>query len=171
MKYRLMGGSLYAEGNRTPAAVLKYDMFSNEKRIYDQSGALAYKADIINEGSGSVKQKKYVLRNLSGVPVITACPGYAEDEDPDIYGWPVARLPRTDHAKLTYKGENYTLIMQNSQYYVMNDDTERPVVSVIHRGIGGGWNIESSRSFSPEILLAVFVFCRNIESENELIIV
>ncbi|MBR3357997.1 MAG: hypothetical protein IKG46_09260 [Solobacterium sp.] len=171
MNYRLMSGNLYAEGNKTPAASLKYDMFSNEKRIYDRAGQLVYTADIVNEGTGSVRQKKYVLRSLQGVPVITAYPGYAEAEDPEIYGWPLARLPKTDHADLKIKGEDYTLIMQNSQYYVMNDESEKPAVSVIHRGIGGGWNIETSLDLTPEILLAVFVFCRNIESENELIIV
>ena len=125
MKYRLTGGSLYAEGSKTPAASLKYDMFSSEKRIFDRSGALIYKADIVSEGSGSVRQKKYVLYNSRGVPVITAYPGYAEAEDPDVYGWPIARLPKTDHADLKIKGEDFTLIMQNSQYYVMNDEKER----------------------------------------------
>lgn len=171
MKYRLMGGSLYAEGSKTPEASLKYDMFSTVKRIFDRSGTLLYTADTFNSSPDNSKQKRYVLTNTAGVPVITAYPGYAENEDPDLVGRPAARLPRTDHAKLQIKGENYTLIMQNSQNYVMKDESGSPVLSVIHRGIRGGWNLETMHDFSPEILAAIFVFCRNIESENELIIV
>ena len=166
-----MGGILYSEGNKVPEASLKYDMFSNEKKIYDRDGKLAFKTEIVNVGSSNVKEKKYVLMNSAGVPVGTAYPEYAEGEDPDNVGWPVAWLPVTDHAKFRYKGEDFTLIRQNSQYYVLNDETQKPAVSVVHRGITGGWNLEASRKFSPEILLAVFVFCRNIESENDLIIV
>ena len=99
--------------------------------------------------------------------MIEAVPGYAEGEDPEINGWPVSHMPRTDHACFDYNGESYRLVMLNSQNYTLYGKGGNTAVQIIHRGISGGWNIDAEDAFSPELLCGLFIFSKYLARENE----
>lgn len=45
------------------------------------------------------------------------------------------------------------------------------VLQIMHRGIAGGWTIDTVEKFQPQVICGLFMFCRYIEQENEFIIV
>lgn len=65
----------------------------------------------------------------------------------------------------------FSLNMYNSQYYVLRNTNGDDVLSILHKGTTGGWFFDDKQGFAPEILCAIFVFCRYMEQENELLIV
>lgn len=123
--------------------------------------------DPASEFSGDVRTRRYVLFDASGAELAAARPDYAAGDEPELVGWPVSHAPKVDHAKLQYKNEEYLLSMENSWRYLLSDPLGETVVEIRHRGLTGGWNIDSAAAFSPGLLCAVFIFCRYIERENE----
>lgn len=65
----------------------------------------------------------------------------------------------------------YVLTMHNSQNYSLMDTNDLEVLCIMHKGIAGGWMVESNCGFAPEIICGIFTFCRYIEQENEFLIV
>ncbi len=167
MKYILKSSVLYRED--TPAARIGRRLSTAERDIYVPEGMRIMHAHITDsaENTGDVRSRRYILEDLRDHTLIEAVPGYAREEDPEIYGWPLSHMPRCDHADLVITGRPYRLVMLNSQNYVLYGEDERAAVQIVHRGISGGWNIEADRLFSPALLCGLFVFCRYIESENE----
>ncbi|QRV22121.1 hypothetical protein I6K70_12195 [Lacrimispora saccharolytica] len=80
-------------------------------------------------------------------------------------------MPRVDSADLILQNLSAHLKMINSQNYLLSDGSGQGILSVMHRGGMGGWDLDSREEFSPEILCGIFVFCRYLEQENELIVV
>ena len=73
---------------------------------------------------------------------------------------------------LEKKGQqSYALVMHNSQNYGLKDPTGCTVVQIMHRGLCGGWNIDTDEAFSSGILCGIFAFCRYMEQENEFVVV
>lgn len=170
MKYIMKSGILYA--NEKITARLKGIFTGPEKKVYSADGSLAFQVDIRYLSippvkTGDVRFKEYVVFNTQGKECAVAKPDYAEGDDPAVAGWPVCRMPRADHAKLFMDGKEYQLIMQNSQNYTLSDPSGKTIVQIFHRGLAGGWNIEAPETFTPELLCAIFTFCRYIERENE----
>lgn len=121
--------------------------------------------------SGDVRFREYVLTSQVNNGIMIGKPGYADGDDPMVTGWPICRMPRVDHARISIGTKEYELIMHNSQNYVMRDHSGYVILQIIHRGLIGGWCLYDDHGFSPEILCGIFVFCRYIEQENELLIV
>ncbi len=167
MKYILKSSVLYRED--TPVARIGRKFSTAERDICSPDGTQMMRTRIVDsaENTGDVRSRRYILEDLRDHMVIEAVPGYAEDEDPKVYGWPLSHMPRTDHTDLKIKDQPYRLVMLNSQNYVLYGDDGKAAVQIVHRGISGGWNIEADRLFSPALLCGLFVFCRYIESENE----
>lgn len=176
MRYGIKSGALFSEENQIVLATIKSTLCGSEITIYASDGSVLLKADVRNscidqKASGGVRRKVYVLENQWGETAATGRPGYAEGDDPAVVGWPVHRLPRTDHAEILWEGRQWRLSMRSSRRYTLTDEENREVLSVRHKGVLGGWTLEDSFGFDCGMLCGLFIFCRYIEQENELMLV
>lgn len=174
MNYTMKSGILY-QGEKIMAR-LKSSVGGPEKSVFLADGTPILRTLIRNlnapaEKAGDVRFRQYVIFDEDGKECAVAKPDYAEGDDPEITGWPVCRLPKVDHAKFLYHGIEYTLSMKNSQNYSLKESSGKVVVEIFHRGLAGGWNIETGGFFTPEMLCGIFVFCRYMEHENEFLVV
>lgn len=174
MKYIMKAGALYSDDKIT--ARIKGVFTGSEKKIYSKNGMVVMQTDIVNldvppNESGNVRYRQYILSDVNGNKCAVASPDYAEDDDPAIVGWPICRMPRVDHAKIVIDGKEYLLVMQNNQNYSLSEKHGKMVVQILHRGLCGGWNIEATDNFTSEMICGIFVFCKYIEQENELLVV
>lgn len=175
MNYFIKSGTLYKreKENLSPAlAGIKNRLCGSEKQIYvGEKQFLTFMERTTGEHSRDACPKKYLLKNRNEEILMTGFPKYAEGEDPSVAGWPVYRMPRVDSADLILQNLSAHLKMINSQNYLLSDGSGQGILSVMHRGGMGGWDLDSREEFSPEILCGIFVFCLYLEQENELIVV
>lgn len=176
MQYMMKGGVIHSGQTLRALARIKGVLSGPDKSILGEEDGLRMRADIRypdgkREGSSDVRQKEYVLTGPEGSVVAVAHPDYAPGVGPGGDGLPVCRLPRVDHARIEMKGTDFMLTMHSSQRYTLEQDGGAEAVRITHRGIPGGWTIEDRVGFAPELLCGLFVFCRYIERENELLIV
>lgn len=175
MKYIMKAGTLYL--NDIVSARIKGSFAGPVKKIYSPNGDILMHTDIMQLESpksemGNVRCRRYILFDDSDNEYAVASPDYAEGDDPTVVGWPLCRMPRVDHAKVVIGKKEYLLFMQNNQNYSLSEISGETVVQVLHRGLIGGWNIESKKDeFSPKLLCGIFVFCKYIEQENEFLVV
>jgi hypothetical protein len=174
MKYTMRAGGLYLQERLT--ARIQGSFAGPDKKIVSADGSLLLQADICTlqhpaNREGDVRFREYRLLDAHAKSRAVAWPGYAREEDPDVVGWPICRVPRVDHAVLSMGGQNYLLHMNSSRNYQLKDQTGKVCVQILHRGLEGGWDIQADDAFSPEILCGIFVFCRYIEQENEWLLV
>lgn len=161
MKYTMMGGVLSL---REAVAARITGVFTGpEKQIFSPEGTLLLRADILGEDA-----RQYRLLDARGNEIARARLADAEDEESAGFGWPLQRMPRVDHARITLSKAEYCLTMKNSQNYVLEKPNGEAAATFFHRGLTGGWDIEAREALSPEILCGLFVFCRYMEQENEL---
>lgn len=176
MRYTLKSGILYLEPAHEALAKIKSALTGPVKRILRKDDALVLKADVrcpdaSRQYSGDARDREYVLLNGGGDIVASARPDYAEGETSDAAMRSIYRMPRVDHACLTIGDAAYVLTMHNSQRYTMADAQGRELLRVAHKGLAGGWQLEDEGGFSPEMLCGLFIFCRYIEQENEMLVV
>lgn len=176
MNYIMISGSLYDNHKNKMFVHIKSRFIGPAKKILSADGTLLLQTDICRTNTsdhiiGDVRCTKYVMQDGERNECAMARPNYAEEDDPAEVGWPINRLPKVDHAKVAMKGQEYCLVMQNSQNYTLADHTGNIVLRILHRGLIGGWNIEADDCFAPEIVCGIFLFCRYIEQENEFITV
>ncbi len=176
MRYIIKSGVLYRESDGKRLAGIRGSLTGPGKQICPEDSGNAWTADIFTpEASGvnrgDVRKKEYVLHDEKGCAAAAGRPGYKEDDDPDKTGWPLARLPRVDHADIRIGDVPFRLTMRSGGNYDLQDYAGESALSIVHRGISGGWNLETEQSFSPELLCGLFVFCRYIEHENEFLTV
>lgn len=175
MRYIIAGGTIYDETKTHIFAHIKGSFSGSEKTILSPDGICLLQSKIrksaSSEDTHTLQDTQYILLDRDGIPVAVATPGYAEGEDPDVNGWPINRMPRVDHAAVTLHTKKYTLVMQNSQNYILSDIDGRTILRIMHRGLAGGWNAETVESFSPDTVCGLFVFCRYIEQENEFLMI
>lgn len=174
MKYIMKAGNLYF--NNIMSARIKGAITGSGKKIYSANGSILLHTDIVNlevppNGMGNVRYRQYILFDGNGDTCAVANPDYAEGDDPTVAGWPLHRIPRVDHAKVVYDKNEYLLVMQNGQNYLLSDKCSKAVIQISHRGLAGGWNIEVMNDFAPEIICGIFIFCKYIEYENEFLVV
>lgn len=169
MNYTIQGGRLSASDSSTPLAVIKNEYFTRSREILSaKNEVLGHTSALNDDTDGNISHTTYSYCTAEGKELLHGEPHYAENEDPEYSGWPVARMPLVDHADVTLYDQPYELYMQNSQNYVLKDTEGHPAVQIMHRGIIGGWDIQTAKRFAPDILCALFVFCRYIEQENEM---
>ena len=177
MKYQLKAGILCQLTDKetlTPIASIKNKLCGAEKKIQVEQSV--YSTQIVSIESSQPKPKgscphQYVLLDEQQKIILQATPYYAEGEDPSISGWPLYRMPQVELAKLTIDGQTCLLQMLNVQNYRLTTNDQTVLAEVIHRGISGGWNINTYAKFSPEILCGLSIFCRYLEQESELMAV
>lgn len=176
MKYTIKAGVLYTNESQLALARIKSALLGPQRKILSIAGELLLTADIryLDESkasSGDVRNREYILADNSNQLIGSARPGYADGDDPDVVGWPICRMPRVDHADIVVNGEEYLLTMHNSQNYSLINTRSLEVLRIMHKGIAGGWMVESNYNFTLEIICGIFTFCRYIEQENEFLIV
>ncbi len=176
MRYILKSGNLYKDKNLTVLVKMKSTLIGPLKKIQKSTGELLLEASIryLDETkayTGDVRNREYTLIDHEGNLIASAFPKYAEGENPDKDGLSIYRMPRVDHAHITIGGTEYILIMHNSKHYTMKNLNNVEILRILHKGIAGGWILEDSYGFVPEVLCGLFAFCRYIEQENELLIV
>ena len=176
MRYTLKAGMLYKEDRQAPLIHMKGVFSGPEKIIYLPNEEQVLRTDIRNLPVPSGKRKdvrfrEYVMLDPNGRTIASGKPDYAEGDDPAVVGWPICRMPKVDHAAVTIDGKPYALVMHNSQNYGLKDPAGYTVVQIMHRGLCGGWNIDTDEAFSPGILCGIFAFCRYMEQENEFVVV
>ena len=173
MKYIMKAGTLYF--NNIVSARIEGSFTGSEKKIYSANGSLIMHTDVANlevppNETVNVCYRQYILFDSSGNKCAVANPDYAKGDAPTV-AWPLCRMPRVDHAKIVYDKNEYLLVMQNNQNYLLSDKSGKSVMQIFHRGTVGGWNIEAMDDFAPEIICGIFVFCKYIEKENEFLVV
>ena len=174
MKYIMKAGTLYF--NDIVSARIKGVFTGSKKRIYSPNGSVLMYTDIANlevppNEIRNVRYRQYTLFHSNGNKCAVANPDYAEGNAPTASGWPLCRMPRVDHAKVVFDKNEYLLLMQNNQNYILSDKFDKTVIQIFHRGLAGGWNIEVMNDFLPEMICGIFVFCKYIEQENEFLAV
>ena len=175
MQYTIKSGVLYNE-TQTALAKIKSALLGPKRKIFSITNETLLTADIryLDESkasSGDVRNREYILTGSENRLLGSARPGYADGDDPDVVGWPICRVPRVDHAHVSVGETEYVLTMHNSQNYSLMDTNDLEVLCIMHKGIAGGWMVESNCGFAPEIICGIFTFCRYIEQENEFLIV
>lgn len=173
MNYIMKSGYLSREQSSEVMARIKSTLTGSVKIITISEAE--YHTDIrrlnpLPERSGDVRFREYIFADHSNTRMLGR-PGYADGEDPLVNGWPICRMPRVDHARITIESEEYDLTMHNPQNYSMKDRTGYVILQIIHRGLTGGWQFHDDHGFAPEILCGIFAFCKYIEQENEFLIV
>ena len=176
MRYMMKSGILSNFDNEKKLAQIKSEFWGAKKTITlsDSDSLYQTNIDIMSaplERSGDVRYRVYILTNENDEVLLKGHPGYALEDDPDVVGWPVYRAPKVDHADVLIDGFNYLLVMNNSQNYVLKNDSGASVLQIMHQGISGGWIIETNETFDAPILCGLFIFCRYIEQENEFSVV
>ena len=174
MKYIMKAGTLYKQGEAL--AQIKGSLTGAEKKVFSMNGALLLQTDIRiikSPGSeaGNIRFRQYIMRDAKGEKYAVANPDYAKEANPAVVGWPICRMPKVDHAQILMGGVMYRLIMRNSQNYWMEKCAGERVIQIFHRGLIGGWDMETIGGFRPETICGIFIFCRYIERENEFLIV
>ena len=173
MKYIMKAGTLYF--NNIVSARIEGSFTGSEKKIYSANGSIIMHTDVANlevppNETVNVCYRQYILFDSSGNKCAVANPDYAKGDAPTV-AWPLCRMPRVDHAKIVYDKNEYLLVMQNDQNYLLSDKYGFYFIQIFHRGLAGGWDIKVMNDFSPEIICGIFVFCKYIEQENEFSIV
>ena len=176
MKYTIKAGVLYKNESQLALARIKSALLGPQRNIFSIEGKLLLTADVryLDESkasSGDVRNREYLLTDNENQLVGSARPGYADGDNPDVVGWPICRMPRVDHANVSIDEKKYILTMHNSQNYFLVDTNDSEALHIMHKGISGGWMVESNCGFTPEIICGIFIFCRYIEQENEFLIV
>lgn len=175
MQYTIKSGVLYNE-TQNALAKIKSALLGPQRNIFSIANETLLTVDIryLDESkasSGDVRNREYILTGSKSQLIGSARPGYADGDDPDVVGWPICRMPRVDHAHVSIGVTEYVLTMLNSQNYSLVNTNDSEVLRIMHKGIVGGWIVESNCDFAPDIICGIFTFCRYIEQENEFLIV
>lgn len=175
MKYVIKSGMLSSAREGKVFAEIKGALWEQKRKVFLGDPGIYFEAYVHSLPASpskisDVRFKTYIFNDNKGQIVMKAQPDYANDENPDIAGWPVCHAPRVDHANVVIGKIKYLLIMHNSQNYTLIDNRNNTLIQIIHRGISGGWLIEDCGNFTYEIICGLFIFCRYIEQENEFII-
>ena len=123
MKYIMKAGTLYF--NNIVSARIEGSFTGSEKKIYSANGSIIMHTDVANlevppNETVNVCYRQYILFDSSGNKCAVANPDYAKGDAPTVV-WPLCRMPRVDHAKIVYDKNEYLLVMQNDQNYLLSE--------------------------------------------------
>lgn len=166
----MKGGVLYRREDE-PACKIGGSLCGS-RRIICQ-GNTQYQAWVrpLESAEEGTSGREYCLQAPQGQLVMRAVPHYRPGEDPAQAGWPLNRTPVVDRADLVWQKRHYSLEMVSCENYLLKNARGDVALCVMHRGVSGGWRMECSPEFQPWAICAVFVFCRYLEQENQMITV
>lgn len=174
MDFLIKSGTLYwleGEAYGPALADIRNRLCSSEKHIIagEKQFLTQIRTEIPQEEiTPGACPKQYLLKNSEGEVLLSGVPRYADGDDPSVVGWPIYRMPRVNSAELLFQGRSGLLKMINSQNYRLTAPSGKVMLTFLHRGIIGGWRLETAEEFPPELLCGIFIFCRYMEQENEL---
>lgn len=180
MQYVIKSGMLYDRDQKKTLARVKREFTGSERKILSADGAPVLRTEIRRpdraadpslNAMDSIRSVEYILEDMDGCVCASAQPDYAEGEAPEKTGWPPYRMPKVDHAHLRMDGREFKLVMRGGAGYTLSELSGREVLRILHRGITGGWDIDAADRLRPETICGLFVFCRYMERENEIVIV
>ncbi len=178
MNLLLKSGTLYQADNKASGLALANihnRFFGLEKHII--TGGKQFLTQIrtelpTGERICDVCSRQYLLKNSDGEILLSGVPKYADENGPFIMWKFSYRMPRVKSAELMFQDRIGLLQMINSQNYRLTDSSGKVILTLSRRGIfSRGWNLDAAEEFYPEFLCGIFIFCRYMEQENELLIV
>ncbi|WP_337575608.1 hypothetical protein [Fournierella sp.] len=169
MEYLMKGGVLY-RGETEPVGKIGGWLCGNRYTI--RQGTMEYQVRVqpLEQPEECCSGREYFLRGKGG-QLMRAVPCYRRGQEPEQAGWPLNRTPEVDRAELTWRKKAYSLEMVSCENYLMKNQKGEVALCVMHRGIAGGWRIECGPEFEPWAICAIFVFCRYLEQENQMVVV
>ena len=98
MKYTIKAGVLYKNESQLALVRIKSALLGPQRKILSIAAELLLTADAryhdeSKASSGDVRNRVYLLRDNENQLVGSACPGYADGDDPNVVGWPICRMP------------------------------------------------------------------------------
>lgn len=156
MKYTLRAGQLSEKDSGHTLARLRGTIPGQSRQVSGEDGGLLLRTQVRLLESSGLRPCDVRLRE----------PGYSEHDDPDVCGWPANHMPRVDHAALYFGGRGHMLVMRSAMRYELLSQGGALEVSIDHRGLAGGWDIEADDGISAAFLLGLFSFCRYMERGN-----
>ena len=98
MKYTIKAGVLYKNESQLALVRIKSALIGPQRKILSIADELLLTADAryLDESkasSGDVRNREYLLADNENQLVGSACPGYADGDDPNVVGWPICRMP------------------------------------------------------------------------------
>lgn len=172
--YLIHTGVLSDQDGNDPLAKISNIILGPEKKIRVLKNGREYRVESYVDAEQydplTLEGKEYRMFDPEGNKCLCAHPHYAAEDDPEVNGWPINRLPRIDTLEVDMK-RHYILTMYNPSNYALKDDRGNEVLKFMHRGLIGGWTVEDEAGFTPEILCALFTFSRYLEHENEFVVV
>lgn len=174
MKYKMKAGVLYQED--TIQGRVEGGLCTRNRSIFSPEGQVLFHAEIrereyVTERGEKIKGHRYVMDTPDGQCYASAQPDYTPWEMAETGKLPANRIPKIDYAWLNLQDQKYVLIMGNSCTYRLLMMSGKKMVQINHCGIGGGWVVETWKDFPPAFLCGLFVFCRYLERENELLLI
>ena len=177
MNLLLKSGALYQEDNKASGLALANIhncLFGLEKHII--AGEKQFLTQIrtevpTGERICDVCSRQYLLKNSDGEILLSGVPKYADENGPFIVWKFGYRMPRVKSAELMFQDRIGLLQMINSQNYRLTDSSGKVILTLSRRGFSRCWNLDAAEEFCPEFLCGIFIFCRYMEQENELLIV
>lgn len=151
-----------------PLATLNGNFWGPEVKIQLCGEMTQFSAGILESAKPDFEEeRKYWFRDEEGQILWEGTPLCAEEGEPESQEWPANRIPRVDRVRIEGGGERYLLLMKNSQNFRLEDPDGEVVLQILHRGISGGWDIETEREWSAGWICGIFLFGRYLEKENE----
>lgn len=170
MKYYLVLGTMYSDNDNTKLIHIKSSFFSSKKQIIASDGTLQLQTNILNFVP-DVRSHEYVLTDMHENRIAIATPDYAKQENPDTHKYPINRAPLVDHAKLLICNKEFNLVRMCVNCYEVYDLSSQAVVKIYRSKATWKWLIDAEAEFVPAVLCGIFVFCKYLEKENELIVI
>ena len=171
MTYILKSGALRPVGYDNTLAKIKSDFRGQRKNIYLPDGILSLCTDIIRiaNAEDGINYTQYIMYTPQGEQISSGwsrCPGCKETAS-DV----LSNTSKVNHIFVVMNNVDYVLNRVSRQLYELCDDYGKVIMKIKHRGIQGGWYIETFSPFKPDIICGIFCFCRYLEQENEFMII
>lgn len=175
MDYMIRHGELFSRSGAQPCggplACIHSTLDGQRKEILPSQGEEApYQTRVCRDEAGA-NGHRYELCAPSGQLVALGLPGYADGEDPAVYGRPVNRMPRAQHIRVQLGARRCLLCQQDCCHYRLRAQDGQTLLTISHRGLAGGWDLSCREPFPPAVLCGLLVFCLYLDRENEFIAV
>ena len=88
MKYTIKAGVLYKNESQLALVRIKSALIGPQRKILSIADELLLTAD-----ARYLDESKASSGDVRNQLVGSACPGYADGDDPNVVGWPICRMP------------------------------------------------------------------------------
>jgi hypothetical protein len=174
MKYQIRAGSLYAIVNGRTAeklAFIQSPFYTEKQTILSPDGSVKLIAQVRTDGKPGIQGKEYVIIDEQEQTIVTGKPECSNEENAGVDSEIISSMSRMDTVRLEMDHSVYYLRMRNSQNYCLEDTSGQKKLEIIHNGIAGGWTVETEDAIEPLMVMAIFLFSRYLDKENEYVVI